>query len=116
MNVLEQHGDILVCVHKLIRPHVFGSHMSVFDIHQQDPGQRGSYELCTFTREIPGQKPSATTVLHTLEVMEGCRPVMASPMPLYHPLSPIPNTLYRCIRLYQESMCMVRLVGKISYF
>jgi len=33
--------------------------------------------------------------------------VMVSPMTLYHSLSPIPNTLYRCIRLYQESMCMV---------
>ncbi len=30
--------------------------------------------------------------------------VMASPMTLYHSLSPIPNTLYRCIRLYSESM------------
>jgi hypothetical protein len=26
--------------------------------------------------------------------------VMASPITLYHSLSPIPNTLYRCIRLY----------------
>jgi hypothetical protein len=26
--------------------------------------------------------------------------VMTSPMTLYHSLSPIPNTLYRCIRLY----------------
>ena len=30
--------------------------------------------------------------------------MMSSPMTLYHSLSPIPNTLCRCIRLYSESM------------
>jgi len=37
-----------------------------------------------------------------------CVPFLCTvPFSLYHSLSPIPNTLYRCIRLYQESMCMV---------
>jgi hypothetical protein len=42
-------------------------------------------------------------------------PVMTSPMTLYHSLSPIPNTLYRCIRLYSESIHHGR-EGKDRYF
>ena len=29
--------------------------------------------------------------------------IVVSPITLYHSLSPIPNTLYRCIRLYSKN-------------
>jgi hypothetical protein len=40
--------------------------------------------------------------------------VMTSPITLYHTLSPIPNTLYRCIRLYTKNQH--GRVGRVCLF
>jgi hypothetical protein len=63
----------------------------------------------TFTTPVnPGPSRSLDSVLF---FGGGNDSEMTSPMTLYHSLSPIPNTLYRCVRLYQESVCMVDSVG-----
>ena len=55
---------------------------------------------------FPSLKPATQTWSpHSWALQCRKRSVMTSPMTLYHSLSPIPNTLYRCIRLCIKNQC-----------